>query len=337
MQRMGGVGMPRIGYHCSHEQFSPGELVRYAQIAEEAGFDLIASSDHFHPWDNAQGQAGFVWSWLGAAMQATQLPSSTVSCPGQRYHPAILAQASATLANMFPGRFTQCLGSGQYVNEHITGTGWPRKDVRQQMLREWCEVMRRLWRGEWVTHRGAIVVEDAKLYTRPATPPSLIGAAQSIETAVWMAPWVDGIYTTAQSPERDQEFVTAFHGAGGEGKPIWLKVDLSYHPDAEEALRDAYVQWRANAVGRTLSQELRTPDDCATAAQYIRPEDMTSHVRISADVEEHLAWLQGDIARGFDTIVLHNVNRSQELFLRTFGERVLPVLHADHGTQRRAA
>jgi coenzyme F420-dependent glucose-6-phosphate dehydrogenase len=160
-----------IGYHASHEQFSPRELLACVQLAEEAGFQAAMCSDHFYPWSERQGQAGFAWSWLGAAMQVTSLPFGVVTVPGSwRYHPAILAQAAATLAEMFPGRFWLAPGSGERLNEHITGEHWPPKRERNARLKEAVEIMRALWKGETVTHRGLLRIEEAKLYTRPETP-----------------------------------------------------------------------------------------------------------------------------------------------------------------------
>jgi coenzyme F420-dependent glucose-6-phosphate dehydrogenase len=175
--------MVTVGYHASHEQHAPSRLRSHLVAAEQAGFTARMCSDHFHPWSEQQGQSGFAWSWLGAALEATQLAMGVVNAPGQRYHPAIIAQAAATLAEMYPERFWLAVGSGQDLNEHITGEAWPRKADRDQRLLESVEVIRALWRGETVTHRGAVVVEDAHLYTRPERPPRLLGAALTPRTA----------------------------------------------------------------------------------------------------------------------------------------------------------
>src|SRR3954463_9201074 len=156
--------MALIGYHCSHEQFPPSELLSLVSLAHGVGFRAAMCSDHFHPWSERQGQSGFAWSWLGAAMQATDLPFGVVNAPGQRYPPAVVAQAAATLAEMFPGRFWVALGTGQNLNEHITGHPWPSKPDRQARLRESVDVIRALWSGETVDHDGRWVrVVDAKL------------------------------------------------------------------------------------------------------------------------------------------------------------------------------
>src|SRR5215207_4775745 len=185
----------QIGYHASHEQFPPSELLEHVVSAEAAGFDAAMCSDHFAPWSADQGHSGFAWSWLGAALARTRLSFGTVCAPGQRYHPAIIAQAAATLAEMFPERFWVSLGSGEAVNESITGAVWPSANERDARLLESVEVMRALFRGETVDHHGLVTVQEAKLWTRPATPPLLFGAALAPETARWIAGWADGMIT----------------------------------------------------------------------------------------------------------------------------------------------
>jgi len=174
-----------IGYHASHEENGPTDLLRYVQHAEQAGFSAAMCSDHFHPWGEQQGHSAFAWSWLGAAMQATSLSFGTVNAPGQRYHPAVIAQAAATLAYMFPGRFWVAVGSGEALNESITGAAWPLKSQRNARLLECVRVMRALWAGETVTHHGLVTVEEAKLFTRPERPPMIVGAAITPATARW--------------------------------------------------------------------------------------------------------------------------------------------------------
>ena len=166
--------MLKIGYHASHEQFKPSTLLTYVQRAQQAGFTAASSSDHFHPWSNRQGESGFAWSWLGAALQATSLSFGVVNAPGQRYHPAIIALAAATLAEMFPQRFWIAVGTGQFLNEHITGEKWPAKAARNARLNECVESMRALWKSETVTHKGLVTVEEATLYSRPVVPAPVV-------------------------------------------------------------------------------------------------------------------------------------------------------------------
>jgi coenzyme F420-dependent glucose-6-phosphate dehydrogenase len=314
----------KIGYHASHEQYRPSSLLSYVRAAEEAGFACAMCSDHFAPWSERQGQSGFAWSWLGAALQATGLPFGVVNAPGQRYHPAVVAQAAATLAEMFPDRFWLSIGSGQNLNEHITGERWPTKEERNERLLEAAEVMRALWKGEEVTHFGHFVVEEAKLYTRPLTPPRLIGAAITPETAAWVGSWADGLITIGKPIEELEEVVDAFRSGGGDGKPMLLQVQLSYAPTDEEAEEAAFEQWRTNIFASHVLAELKAPAAFDAAAEFVRRDDVQGPVRISADLERHVDWLLQELELGFSEIYLHNVHRSQEAFIRDFGERVLP-------------
>lgn len=316
--------MAMIGYHCSHEQFRPSELLGYVRRAEAAGFQAAMCSDHFYPWGERQGQSGFAWSWLGAALQASGLSFGVVNAPGQRYHPAIIAQAAATLAELFPGRFWVALGSGQNLNEHITGGRWPSKPERNARLQEAAQVIRALWAGETVDHDGHFRLERARLYTRPATPPMIVGAAITAETAGWVAGWADALVTVVQPREKMRAVVEAFRSAGGAGKPMFLQAQTSYAPSDEEARRGALDQWAQSALASTVLGELREPAQFDEAAKYVRAEDLT--VRMSSDLGRHIAWLQEDLALGFERIYLHNVNRDQERFIAAFGERVLPAL-----------
>lgn len=318
--------MPKIGYHASHEQFKPSELLTYVQRAEQAGFTASLSSDHFHPWSERQGQSGFAWAWLGAAMQATHLPFRVVCAPGQRYHPAIIAQAAATLAEMFPERFWLTVGSGQLMNEGITGQKWPVKSDRNARLKECVDIIRALWAGETVTHHGIVTVEEAKLYTRPETSLLLIGAAVTAKTAEWLGSWADGLITISQPPEKLQQVVDAFRRGGGEGKPMILKVQLSYDRDEATAREGAYDQWRNNIFDSHLLTELQTPAMFDAAGKFVQPDELDEFVRISAEPQQHVEWLQRDLEMGFDELILHNVNRNQSLFIDVFGEQVIPFL-----------
>lgn len=318
--------MALLGYHASHEQLPPSSLLSHVRRAEDAGFDAAMCSDHFHPWSEQQGHSGFAWSWLGAALQATELPMGVVNAPGQRYHPAIVAQAAATLGELFGERFWLAVGSGQDLNEHITGDPWPRKQERNRRLLESVEIIRALWRGETVTHHGAVVVEDAHLFTRPANPPRLLGAAITPATAAWVAGWADGLITVARPLEELREVVAAFRGGGGEGRPMALQVQLSYGPTDEDSLRAAHEQWRTNIFDSSVLASLRTPADLEAAAAFVRPDDLRGPVLVSADTGQHTAWLADYLELGFDELYLHDVHADQERFLHDFGDRVLPEL-----------
>ena len=315
----------RIGYHASHEQLGPDRLLDYVTMAEEAGFDAAMSSDHFYPWSDDQGESGFAWSWLGAAMQATAVPFGVVCAPGQRYHPAIIAQAAATLQVMFPDRFWLAVGSGQALNEHITGQRWPSKDERNARVRECADVIRALWAGETVNHRGHVTVEDARLYTRPARPPLLVGAAVTAQTAAWVGEWADALITVSQPDEMLDEVVDAFRSTAGTDKPAFLQVHLAYADTEEEARQAAFEQWRQNVGPSAVMTELRTVDQIASSAGTVRPEDMDRAVRISSSIQQHIDWLARDLER-FDALYLHEVGPNQRRFIDAFGALVLPAL-----------
>ena len=318
--------MALLAFHASHEQFPPSKLLDWTKKAEEAGFQGFFSSDHFHPWSEAQGQAGFSWAWMGAALASTSLPGRMICCPGYRQHPAVVAQAAATLAEMFEGRFWLAIASGQALNERITGEIWPAKDQRNAKLKECAEVIRALWAGETVTHRGLVKVEEAKLYTRPKKAPLLVGAAVTEKTAEWLGGWADALITTSRPPNELRKMVDAFHRGGGEGKPLFLKVGLSYDRTDDAARKGAHQQWRAVAFPNDLLAELRTPKEFDQAGKHVRPEDMDSMIRISSSLDQHAEWIDKDIELGFEEVILHNINTNQEEFIDAFGETVLPQL-----------
>jgi probable non-F420 flavinoid oxidoreductase len=318
--------MPAIGFHASHEQLPPGELLRCVVAAEAAGFDAAMCSDHFAPWSERQGHSGNPWPWLGAALQATSLPFGIVTAPVQRYHPAVAAQAMATLADMFPGRFWAALGSGEAVNEHITGDRWPEKDVRDARLLECVDVIRALLRGEEVTHDGLVRVDRARLWSLPAQPPALVGAAVSDETARTVAGWADGLITINQPAPQLRATVDAFREAGGEGKPVYVQVHLSWAEDEATALAVAHDQWRSNVFASDLAWNLELPSQFDAAAEFVRPDDVRASVLVSADLGQHAAWL-AEIAEVEPAgIFLHHVGQEQDRFIEAFGSKVLPQL-----------
>ncbi|MET4637415.1 TIGR03885 family FMN-dependent LLM class oxidoreductase [Mycetocola sp. 2940] len=315
--------MPLIGFHASHEQVHPSALLDAVIRAEAAGFQAAMCSDHFAPWSERQGQSAFAWAWLGAALQATSLRLGVVNAPGQRYHPAIIAQAAATLAAMYPGRFWAALGSGEASNEHITGDVWPRKDVRTARLGESVDVMRRLFAGEEVSTDSLVTVDRARLWTRPETPPPLLAAAVSPETAEWAAGWADGLATVAQDPEDLKRMVDAYRGAGGKG-PLVLQVHVSYAPTDDKAVALAHEQWRTNVFSPPVCWDLDSPEAFDEAAKHVTPADMHSTVLISSDPGWHAAKLHEFAELGFDELYLHHVGVEQSEFIDVFGERVLP-------------
>ncbi|HEU4496665.1 MAG TPA: TIGR03885 family FMN-dependent LLM class oxidoreductase [Flavobacterium sp.] len=313
----------QIGFHASHEQFSPRHLLELVKLAENAGFEAVLSSDHFHPWGSAQGESGFAWSWLGAAMQATQLDFAIVNAPGQRYHPAIIAQAVATLDEMFPGRFFIAVGSGQALNENITGGQWPSKEMRNERLKESAAVMRELWQGGYVTRDGIVKIEKAKLFTKPVSDPIVYGAALTEETAQWLTGWADGMITVSKPMEQLEKMAAAFK-KNAPGKPMALKVQVSYDPSEEAALEGAWEQWKNNIFPSSLLSEINTPEQFDALGASVRKEDIKEHVIISSDPEVYIEKIKAFSAMGFKKIYMHNVNRQQEKFIKFFGTQVLP-------------
>jgi probable non-F420 flavinoid oxidoreductase len=317
--------MTVIGFHASHEQIHPAALLESVQAAEEAGFTAAMSSDHFSPWSARQGHSGFAWSWLGAALARTSLPFGVVNAPGQRYHPAIIAQASATLAAMFPGRFWAALGTGEASNEHITGGGWPRKEVRNARLLECVEVIRALHRGEEVSHDGLVTVDRARLWTRPEQPPPLVAAAVSPETARWAAQWADGLITVLQPADTLRRVLAAYRDAGGRGK-AHLQVHLSWARDEETAERLAHDQWRTNVFSPPVCWDLEHPEHFDAVAEHVTPEAVRETVLVSSDPGRHAAWVKELADLGFDEVYLHHVGQEQREFIDVFGTDVLPQL-----------
>lgn len=318
--------MADYGFHASHEQISPGQLLSDVQRAERAGFRMAMCSDHFSPWSVRQGHSGFAWSWLGAALATTDLEFGTVCAPGQRYHPAVVAQSSATLAQMFPGRFWVALGSGQNMNEHITGDKWVAKDLRQERLEECVDVIRRLHAGEEVTHRGLVEVERARIYSLPDTPPQLLGPALSPATAERAAAWADGLITVNADHGSMAEIVGAYRGAGGRG-PLALQVHLSIADTLGRARDLARDQWRNNAIDSPLDADLATPEDLELAGQYIPDETLADTVVITDSVDELVGRLREFEQLGFERIYLHHVARDQTPFLDLAESELLPALH----------
>jgi probable non-F420 flavinoid oxidoreductase len=318
--------MTRIGYHASHEQFAPKDLLDWLKLVAAAGFACAKSSDHFHPWSERQGQSGFVWSWLGSVMEATKLPIGVISAPGYRYHPAVLAQAAATIGQMYPDRLWLSLGSGEAINESITGMYWPEKQERNAVLLECVEVFRALFAGETVTHRGRVNVVEAKLYSRPMHPVPLIGAAMSEKTAKWCGSWADGLLTSGGKVDAVKPLIEAFRQGGGEGKPIYLQTAMCWAPTADEAMHQALDQWSSAAVGGEVNWDLRRPGDFDLASRLVGQDDIVETVNVSHELNQHLEWIGALAELDLDCIYLHQVGRNQEQFIEAFGNKVLPSL-----------
>jgi probable non-F420 flavinoid oxidoreductase len=317
--------MAFVGFHASHEQIPPSRLLRDIEQAEAAGFDGAMCSDHFSPWLPEQGHSGFAWSWLGAALARTSFPIGVVNAPGQRYHPAIIAQAVATLEEMFPGRFWAALGSGEAINEHITGAPWPEKSVRNQRLAESVDVIRRLLAGEEVSHDGLVTVDRARLWTRPGSPPPLLAAAVSARTAAWAAGWADGLATVAADPASLRQVIEAYRGAGGSG-PIVLQVHVSWAPTDAEAMGYVRSQWRNALIGAPLAWDIDQPEDVAALSEDADDGRLREAVFVSSDAEELTGRIAELVSIGFDRVYLHHVGQSNDAFLAAAASDILPRL-----------
>lgn len=317
--------MTVIGFHASHEQIPPSRLLGDVRHAEQAGFQAAMCSDHIEPWSERQGHSGFAWSWLGAAMATTSLPFGVVSAPGQRYHPAVIAQASATLAEMFPDRFWVALGSGEHMNEHVTGQHWPRKEQRNQRLLECVDVIRRLHAGEEVSHDGLVTVDRARVWSRPRTPPPLVVPAVSVETARWGASWADGLATINQPADHLADMLAAYRDAGGRGKTV-LQVHLSWAPTEQEAYAIAYDQWRTNVWAPPVPWDLETAGHFDALGDGVSEQQLRSSVLVSSDLGRLTGWVADLVGLGFDEVYLHHVGQDQDPYLDAFGQHVLPQL-----------
>jgi coenzyme F420-dependent glucose-6-phosphate dehydrogenase len=312
------VTAARLGYHCSHEQWAPSALLDHLSRAEAAGFRAAMCSDHFHPWIPEDGQSGHSWSWLGAALERTKasgMTLGTVNAPGQRYHPAVVAQAFSTLGEMYPGRVWVALGSGEAVNESVTGQDWPPKDARQRRLRECAGVLRRLWAGERVDHEGEVRVRGARLYSRPRAAIPVFAAALSAETARWAGAWADGVITAGSDPSSLRRVIEAFREGGGRGKPVWLQLALSYARTPAEARRDARRRWPQAVLPGDKLSDLDSPEAFAAAVAGASEEDVARSVPALADPRALREAVERVAEAGFERIYLHNVAPHPEMFL----------------------
>ena len=320
--------MTVFGFHASHEQMHPTKLLDAVIRAEQAGFTAAMCSDHIAPWSQRQGHSAFAWSWLGAALQATSLPFGIVNAPGQRYHPAMIAQAIATLGAMYPGRFWAALGSGENSNEHVTGDPWPPKEAREQRLLECVEVIRSLLAGEEVSHDGLVTVDRARVWTLPETTPKLIGAAVTEKTAGWVASWADGLATVNQPLDTLKRVLGAYREKGGSGTTA-LQIHVSWAPTEAEAEAIAFDQWRSNVFGPPLSWDLDSPEAFDAASTGVTLEQVKTSVFVSSDLGRHADYLRECADLGFDQLYIHHVGQQQTAFIDAYGEHVLPELEGE--------
>jgi G6PDH family F420-dependent oxidoreductase len=319
----------RFGYFLSCEEQDPQALVEQARAAEQAGFDGLWISDHFHPWNREQGQSPFVWSVIGALSQATRLEVTTaVTCPTVRIHPAVVAQAAATAAVMCPGGFRLGVGSGEALNEHVTGARWPSADVRLEMLEEAVEVIRRLVGGENLTHHGRhYTVEDATVFTRPdEVMPVLVSGfgPKAIELAARIG---DGFVTTM--PDADAR--EAYRSAGGRG-PAVAGAKACYGPDRAEAMATAHRLWANAAVPGELAQVLPSPAHFEQASQLVTPDMVAESMPCGPDVDHHIEMLRQYVDAGYDELYVSQVGPTSPEFFKVYEQEVLPELRRAAGS-----
>lgn len=314
----------RLGYTLSSEEFDAPSLVAQAERAEEAGFAFASISDHFHPWVEEQGESPFVWGALGAISQRTERIElmTGVTCPTTRIHPAIVAQAAATAASLLPGRFSLGVGSGENLNEHIVGCGWPGVVVRQERLEEAIEVIRKLWKGKLSSHRGKhFTVENARIYSLPDEPPPLLVAVageRSIEIAARAG---DGLIGTAPISES----VEQFRSEGGEGKPTYGQLHVCWAEEEDAAKKLALKQWPNGAISGSYFLELPLPAHFEEAAETLDQEDIAESVVCGPDPERHRAAIEEYVDAGYDHVYVHQIGPDQEGFFDFYEREVLPT------------
>lgn len=305
-----------ISYHASQEQFGPVELLRLISLAEKAGFSGIHSSDHFHPWSERQGHSSFTFSWISTAMQLCRLPFSMVCAPGQRLHPAIVAQAIATISCMYPGRLIIELGSGEALNECITGDDWPAKNLRNQRLLECHHIISMLLKGNKVNFSGLVKVKNAKLYTLPSLTPPLYCAALSENTSEWAGSWAEGLLTTADHDiELTKSKIKLFRNGANADLPIHLQFSFCYGRTKKEAEEQAYDQWRSNMVGLDKLESLRTTEQFDKLSANITMEDVRDKILIITEMNELKHHINKLKKLNPASIHLHNISKNQEDYL----------------------
>jgi coenzyme F420-dependent glucose-6-phosphate dehydrogenase len=315
------------------EQFHPTEAVELSAYAESKGFSGVMAADHFQPWVPQQGQSAFVWNVLTAIGERTTGDMGPgVTAPTFRWHPAMVAQASATLAAMYPGRHWLGLGSGEALNEHITGQYWPEAPERITRMFEAIDIIKKLFTGKDVKHSGQFYkLESTRLWTMPETPPEILVATAGPVTAKRAGRTVDGLITVGAPLEKISGLFAKFdEGAREAGKdpsamPKVLQLHLSWAPTDEEALTNAMVEW-PNGGMKFPKGDIRSPFELEQMAKLVRPEDFEGRMVISSDPDEHRAYIQRFVDLGFDRIYLHNVGRNQREWIDVFAEQVLPKL-----------
>jgi G6PDH family F420-dependent oxidoreductase len=316
----------RIGYCLASEEFVPERLIEQARRAESAGFAGLWITDHFHPWNDAQGQSSFVWTVLGAiARETDSIPITTaVTCPIMRIHPAIVAQAAATCTVLLNGRFTLGVGTGEALNEHITGQPWPRAEIRLEMLREAVEIIRLLWQPGPHSYKGEhFRLENARIYTLPTTPPPIFVSGLGPKATRLAGAVGDGYCLTTP----DAGLISLFRSAGGTGKPVQAGVKVCFADDERSARQTARTLWPNVALPGELGQVLPTPAHCEQVCRLVSETMVAKIVPCGPDIEAHLRLFEEYQAAGVDELYVHQIGGDDEGFFREYAEHVIPYFH----------
>lgn len=318
--------MTSFGYFLACEEFTPAELLGQARKAADAGFTRLAISDHFHPWNDEQGNSPLVWSMIGALSQTVNLPVTTlVTCPTMRLHPAVTAQAAATSSQLLKGRFVLGVGTGEALNEHVFGDRWPSFDERAEMLEEAVQVMRDLFTGRQVSHRGAhYTVDNARLYTAPHGPLPVHVSGFGPKAAELAGRIGDGFITMGP----DEEAIGRFRDAGGEGKPVIGGLKVCWDQDREKAVETVHRLWPNEQLPGELAQILPTPAHFEQASRLVTREQVSDNVPCGNDVEEHVSAVRAYLDAGFDEVYIGQIGPDQDAFFAASRDKLLPSLGA---------
>jgi G6PDH family F420-dependent oxidoreductase len=314
-----------IGYALSSEEHKPNDLVAYGREAEESGFTFALISDHYHPWTNRQGNSPFVWSVLGALAHATNRIriGSGVTCPIMRLHPAIIAQAAATVAAMMPGRFFLGVGTGEYLNEHILGDPWPEPDTRLEMLAEAVEIIRELWQGNRFNHDGVYFkVRDARIYTLPKDSPPILMAASGDKAALMAGEIADGLISLEHGPE----IVAEFRNSGGNGQPCIGQVTACWADSVKEAELTVREWWPISSLSGSLHVDLPTPEHFEDVIELMDEPAIPDDIVLGPDAGKYLEVIESLAGFGYDQIYIHQIGPEQSGFLEFFRDSLHPLL-----------
>jgi G6PDH family F420-dependent oxidoreductase len=324
MARSGGKSGIQLGYKLMSETTGPRELVRNAKLAEDAGFDFVGLSDHYLPWLESHGHSPFAWSVLGAVAEGTERVgiATGLTCPIIRYHPALIAQAAATIGVMSEGRFTLALGAGERLNEHVVGYGWPHVNHRHGMLREAVEIMRGLWEGKLYSFSGDYYeVESAQVYDLPDEPVPIVIGISGQKSATLAAEVGAGIMTVDADPKP----VQIWRNAGGEGAR-YIELTCGYAKSEKEGLQIAHKYMRFGALGWEVAAELPGVKGFESATKNVKPEDLKDSMPHGPDPEPYVQAVQKAVDAGFDHVVLLGAGPDQEGFIRFFEQTLAPEL-----------